>query len=468
MAPTEKKRRAFQMPHLLWIMLGMVLVCSLLTYVIPAGQFAVDESGAIRGDQFQFLGSQTPVSPVAALLDIFPGMLGSAPIILIIMVCGASMEVFLATKTFDKLLDWAIYKLQGKGQTLLISVLFCLMVYLGAFGGSDALIAIVPVGIVFAKKLRQDPVVAMGVSTFATLIGFGTGPTKTFLVQGLMGARLYGAFATRFVFMNVFMVVGLLMVLRYAKRVSRDPKNSLLYGDGWRPGEDEAEAAAIHEARLDVRTVVCILLFLGQFVFITIYGILGDPKQTYSIMAGTMMTVAIVQGLLAGMSADEIGNTFAKGLASMAFVGFVIGMARTVSLVLEGGNILHTVVHYIAIPLMHLPRWLSSIGMMLVIALINPIIPSATSKAAILVPIIKPMGEVLGLAPEMVIQAFQFGDGFTNIVSPLLGWTVGSLAMVKLPFDKWMKWALPRVLILLGISCILIFILTITGWTGAF
>lgn len=115
MAPTEKKKRAFQMPHLLWIMLGMVLVCSLLTYVIPAGQFAVDESGAIRGDQFQFLGSQTPVSPVAALLDIFPGMLGSAPIILIIMICGASMEVFLATKTFDKLLDWAIYKLQGKG-----------------------------------------------------------------------------------------------------------------------------------------------------------------------------------------------------------------------------------------------------------------------------------------------------------------------------------------------------------------
>lgn len=75
---------------------------------------------------------------------------------------------------------------------------------------------------------------------------------------------------------------------------------------------------------------------------------------------------------------------------------------------------------------------------------------------------------VLHLAPEMVVQAFQFGDGFTNIVSPLLGWTVGSLAMAKIPFDKWIKWALPKVLIMLGISCMMIFIMTITGWTGAF
>lgn len=463
----SKKKSAFKMPHLLWIMVGMILVCSLLTYIIPAGQFAVDENGAIRGDAFAFLPERTPVSPVQAILDIFPGMTGSASIILIVMICGACMEVFLATKTFDKLLDWATCKLQGKGQTLLISAMFCMMVYLGGFGGSDALIAIVPVGIVFAKKLRLDPIVAMGVSTFATLIGFGTGPTKTFVVQGLMGTRLYGAFGTRFLFMNLFMVVGLLMVLRYAKRVGQDPKNSLLYEDGWRPGE-EVEESEGRQVRMEWQTVVNILLFLGQFVFITVYGLVGDPSQLYNVMAGVMLVVCIVQGVLAGMSADEIGSAFAKGLAGMAFVGFVIGMARTVSIVLSDGNILHTVVYYVTMPLLHLPRWLSAIGMMLVIALINPIIPSATSKAAILVPIIKPIGEVLGLAPEMIVQAFQFGDGFTNIVSPLLGWTVGSLAMAKVPFDKWFKWALPKVLILLGISCILIFILTVTGWTGSF
>ena len=106
--------------------------------------------------------------------------------------------------------------------------------------------------------------------------------------------------------------------------------------------------------------------------------------------------------------------------------------------------------------------------MMLVITLINPIIPSATSKAAILIPIVKPIGEVLGLAPEMMVQAFQFGDGFTNIVSPLLGWTVGSLAMAGVSIQTWMKWAVPKVVCLIGLACLIMFGLTVTGWTGAF
>ena len=117
---------------------------------------------------------------------------------------------------------------------------------------------------------------------------------------------------------------------------------------------------------------------------------------------------------------------------------------------------------------MNLPSWVATIGKMLVITLINPMIPSATSKAAILIPIVKPIGQVLGLAPEMIVQAFQFGDGFTNIISPLLGWTVGSLAMAGVSIQSWMKWALPKVLFFIGTACMILFGLTMAGWTGAF
>lgn len=180
-----------------------------------------------------------------------------------------------------------------------------------------------------------------------------------------------------------------------------------------------------------------------------------------------MMVVALVQGKISGMSADELGDSFAKGLASMAFVVFVIGLARSVSIVLSEGNVLHTIVYALTRPLMDLPRWVASIGMMLIIAVINPIIPSATSKGAILVPIIKPIGEVLGLAPELVVQAFQFGDGFTNIISPILGWTVGSLAMVKVSFPRWFEWAFGKVLAFIGVAALLMFLFTISGWTFA-
>lgn len=460
-----KAKKQFKMPHLLWIMMGILLLCSIATYIIPAGQFAVAEDGSLIGNEFQFLGHQTPVNPLQAILQIMPGLQESAAVIFVVMVSGAAIEVFLSTKCFDRFLDYSLYKMQGKGDILLISVMFFLMGYLGAFGGSDALIAIIPIGILFANKLKLDPIVGLGVSLFATQIGFGTGPTKQFVTQGLMGTKIYGGFVTRFVIMNLLLTIGLIMLLAYVKRIRKNPEKSIMYASGWRPGSGEETAGELKAAELSWKDAVNLILFFGQFVVITIYGLVGDSSQLFAVMASLMLVVAIVQGLLSGMSADEIGSTFAKGLANMAFVGFVIGLARTISLVLTAGNVLHTIVYVVTLPLLALPRWISSVGMTLVIALINPIIPSATSKAAILVPIIKPIGEVLQLNPEMVVQAFQFGDGFTNIVSPLLGWTIGGIAMAKVSYPQWLKWALPKVITLVVVSCLIVLLLTMIGWT---
>lgn len=466
----SKEKKQFKMPHLLWIMVGLMLVSSLLTYIIPAGHFLEEAEGASAGAAFEYLGHQTPVNPLQAMLQILPGLIGSASVIFVVMTSGASVQVFLQTKAFDRLLNFSIYKMQGKGQTLLISVLFCLMVYLGGFGGSDALIAIVPIGVLFAKKLMLDPISGMCVSTFATLIGFGTGPTKVSVTQGLMETPIYGAFLTRFVSMNIFMLIGLFMVLRYTKKISLDPTKSPMYALGWRPGGDLDETeAVIKEETLDWRLILELVLFIGHYIAIVLYGLIGGASsaELFSFMATVSFFTGIVEGVIAGMSADEIAKHFVKGLAGMAFVGFVIGLARSVSIILTNGNILDTIVYVATQPLMALPKWCAPVGMSLIISVINPIIPSATSKAAIFVPILKPMGEVLGLAPEMIVQAFQYGDGFTNIISPLLGWTVGSLAMAKVPFGVWFKWALPRVLVFIAVGMIILFTLTTIGWTGA-
>ncbi|MGN9165824.1 AbgT family transporter [Tissierellaceae bacterium HCP3S3_D8] len=166
------------------------------------------------------------------------------------------------------------------------------------------------------------------------------------------------------------------------------------------------------------------------------------------------------------MTGDEIGNSFAKGLSGMAFVVFVIGMARVVSLVMNEGQIIHTIVYNLTRPIMNLNRGLSAIGITTIIALINPIIPSASSKAAILIPIIKPITEALDMTPQIAISAFQYGDGFTNIISPALGWTIGSAAVAKVPFQKWVKWSMPIVIIMIILSFGWIFMLNAIGWTG--
>ena len=463
------KKKAFKMPHLLWIMLGLLLIASILTYIIPAGQFATDEAGNVLGDQFNYLGYQTPVNPWQMLMMIVDGFSGSAAVICTVLSMGAMTGVVLSTGAFDDILNYAIFKLKDKGEMVLISGLFILMVYLGSFGGSDALIAVVPIGVIFCKKMKLDPICAIGVTTYATLIGFGTGPTKQYITQLMMGVPMYGAFGTMFISQNFFMIVGLVFLLMYVKKIRKDPTKSLMWDEGWNPDAMEVNASDESKLGTDVklpgRSVGIVLVFALQYVIIVAYSLSGGTN-TQPVMVALAILVSIICGIIAGYSPDKLGDEFVKGLQSMVFVCFVIGLARVMSLVMTDGNILHTIVYVLTRPLMDLPRSVASIGMTAIISVINLVIPSATSKAAILVPIIQPIANTLGMDPNLAVQAFQYGDGFTNIVSPFLGWTIGSCAMAGVPYPKWLKWALPKVLGFIVLGFVIMFILTESAWTA--
>lgn len=463
-----KEKKAFKMPHLLWIMFGIILLSCLATYLIPAGQFLTNEAGEIAGTDFEYLGHQTPVSPWDALMLMKTGLNGAATIMFVVMVSGATINVVLETGAMDDLMNWAVYKLKDKGSSLLIALMMILMAYLGGFGGTDALIAVVPIGILFSKKLKLDSIVALGVTTFAALVGFGTGPAQQATTQMLMGVTPYSAFFTRLVIMNVFLAVAIFMVLAYVKKIRKSPEASLMYSEGWRPDavlEDADESSVLKNVEMSWRKFAVIIIFLLQYLIIALYSLLGG-SETFDFMIAVMIVTMILVGIVGGMSAEELGQSFARGLASMAFVAFVIGMAKVISLVLGNGNVIHTIVYVLTLPLMKLPKSVSSIGLTVIVSIINPLIPSATSKAAILVPIMKPVAEALGMQPNLAVVAYQMGDSFTNLLSPLLGWMVGSCAMANVPFAKWYKWVFPKVLIFIFLACIIVFLLTVTGWSG--
>ena len=465
-----KEKKQFKMPHLLWIMFGIILLSCLATYLIPAGQFVTNEAGEIVGTEFQYLGYQTPVSPWEALMKMKSGLVGAATIMFVVMVSGATINVVLKTGVLDDLMNWAVYKLKDKGTSLLIALMMILMAYLGGFGGTDALIAVVPIGILFAKKLKLDPICALGVTTFASLIGFGTGPAQQATTQMLMGVTPYSAFFTRLLIMNFFLAAAVIMVLGYVKKIRKNPEASLLYDSGWRPEYAQAdvdENQILKKVDMNWRKIAVIVIFIGQYLVIAMYSLLGgDSSLTFDFMIAVMLCTMILVGFIGGMTPEELGQNFVKGLSSMAFVAFVIGLAKVISLVLGDGNVIHTIVYVLTKPLMELPKSVASIGLTIIVSIINPIIPSATSKAAILVPIMKPVAEALGMQLNLAVVAYQMGDSFTNLLSPLLGWMIGSCVMADVPFAKWFKWVFPKVLLFILLACFIVFDLTATGWSG--
>lgn len=465
-----EKKKAFKMPHLLWIMTGIILVSCLATYLSPAGQFATNEAGEIVGTEFQYLGYQTSVSPWDALMLMKSGMIGAATIMFVVMISGANINVVIETGVMDDLMNWGVYKLKDKGAGILIAMMMVLMAYLGGFGGTDALIAVVPIGVLFAKKLKLDPICALGVTTFASLIGFGTGPAQQATTQMLMGVTPYSAFFTRLVIMNFFLIVAIVMVMRYVKRIRKNPQASLMYSAGWRPELSDSgaeESQVLKKVEMNWRKIAVIVIFVLQYLVIALYPLMGgDDSLTFDFMIAVMLCTMVIVGLIGGMSFEKLGQSFARGLGSMAFVAFVIGLAKVISLVLGNGNVIHTIVYALTKPLLALPKSVSSIGLTLIVSIINPLIPSATSKAAILVPIMKPVAQALGMELNLAVVAYQMGDSFTNLLSPLLGWMIGSCVMADVPFAKWFQWVLPKVLIFIALACVIVFLLTVTGWSG--
>ena len=339
----KKEKKPFKMPHLLWIMFGIIVLACLATYLIPAGEFAVNEAGQITGTDFHFLGHQTPVSPWGALMRVKSGMVGAATIAFVVMISGANINVVLETGVMDDLMNWGVYKLKDKGTGILVSMMMILMAYLGGFGGTDALIAVVPVGVMFSKKLKLDPICALAVTTFAALVGFGTGPAQQATTQMLMGVTPYSGFFTRLVIMNFFLLVAIIMTMQYIKKIRKNPAASIMYQDGWRPDAivNGSEEELLKHVEMNWRKVAVIVLFVLQYLIIAIYPLMGgDSNLTFDFMLAVMIITMIVVGIIGGMSAEKLADAFAKGLGSMAFVAFVIGLAKVISLVLADGNVI--------------------------------------------------------------------------------------------------------------------------------
>lgn len=275
---------------------------------------------------------------------------------------------------------------------------------------------------------------------------------------------MYSGFVERTVILLFIITICMFYTLHYARKISKDPTKSAMGNTDWMETYHAETGDGMEVVAFNPRaTLVTVLFFAQYFVIVYMMTMLGMEN---TITPAVQIPVAIHCGLIYGQNLDKIGAAFAKGTSGMAFVAAVIGLAGTMSLVMENGNILHTIVYYACLLLRKLSLGLASVGMSAIVAFLNLFVPSASSKMAILIPIIKPMAESLAMSGNLAVSAFQFGDGFTNLVTPALGAPANSLAIAGVPLSKWLKWALPITLLMLVISWIILYFLGSVGWTG--
>ena len=452
-AQAKPKKSGFKVPHMLFLLFGMMVLMTALTYVLPAGEFV---------DGVYTRVEQNPVNPGQMLMYIYTGLVNSATVIAVLLASGGAIGVTMGTGALDRVIDGCVYKLRDKGISVLVPIMFLLMALLGAFGGGDSLIAVVPIGVMFAQKLRLDPISGASISLLGTLTGFACRPGGSYTAQSIMGITLYSGYNLRLVFLLVTAVVGALYVTWYAKRIEKDPSKSAMGDLSWQA--DLNSSLEMEEKHITGRDLLITALFIAQFpVAITLNLSLGLGN---AVMPAVLIPVAIICGLINGLKTDQIGKLFEKGVANMGFIAFIIGFAGAISLIMQEGKILDTIAYYACMPLESLSKGFAAIGISAVVWVLDIFVPSASAKVAAMMPLIKPIATHLGLEGQVAVQAFLIGDGFGNIISPFLGWTMGGLAVAKVPYNKWLKWCLPYLALMLALHWALLYYLATIGWTG--
>lgn len=444
------------------LIFSFIIIAQLMSYVVTQGTFDRAPFPDNPDRMMVVAGTYEPVADDEAvtlpawhfLVAITKGLASAQDIIFLIFIVGGVIEVLRRTGAIDAALHGAVDKL-GHSPWILIVGCFA-MFSLGSFtiGMGEEYVPLIPIIVTMSLAMRMDAVVAMGMVWIPYGIGWGCAginPFGVLIAQNIAGVPLTSGLAFRLVIMVAFLALAFHHLYRYARRVQRDPSQSLVadvdYSKGFEPPHD----IEMTGARASILAVF--LLGVGLFVY-------GAAEYGWYIseLNAVFFGIGLAGALIARMSPGETSRTFLEGAAMMTAPALIVGFARTIAIVLEDGQIIDTTVHGIAGLLEGMPADVSAVGMLIVQSICNFFIPSGSGQAFVTMPIMSPLATLTGVPQQTAVLAFQFGDGFANMIVPTNALIVGALALGKVPYTAWFRFVGPlMVKILLLAAVFLVF-----------
>jgi uncharacterized ion transporter superfamily protein YfcC len=425
----------------------MVVLAQILTYVLPKGEYARQTNEAGREEvvagSYATLSDVDPLPPLSALTAIPRGLEAAQDIIFFVLLIGGAFAVMRATGAIDALIGFLLGKLGGKPGLLIGGGILLFASGSASIGMAEEYLPFVPVLIALTLGLGFDRITAVGILCVGYSIGYGCAlinPFTVLIAQDIAGLQPASGMWYRAVLFVIFAAVGVFYVYRYAVRVHADPSKSLLAGldindDDAKP-QERPEFTGKH---------VAILVILILALALLVYGIKSWHWYLYE-MGALFLGLTLVMGIVARLGPDRVAKTFCVGAAELSTTALLIGFARSIQVVLDDGRVVDTIIHGIATPLESLPPTFSAIGMFFFQSLCNLFIPSGSGQAYVTMPLMAPLSDLVGVERQVAVLAYQFGDGFTNIIVPTNAVLVGILTMAKVPIDRWWRFVMPFML----------------------
>lgn len=465
MQPEEKQKKKWKTPHTFVILVAIIIIAAIATYLIPAGEFTRFKDAAtgktlVEAGSYHRIASN-PLNPLLIPSAIYTGIVKSASTITFMLIIGGAFEVITSTGALTALCK-KLSKTFSKHKYAVIPVFLTLFSIFGfTMGMSSEVMIFVPIGITLALFLGLDKVTGTAMIALGAAVGFTAGilnPFNVGVAQDIAELPLFSGMAYRIVILVILLAATSAYIIIYAKKVAANPEKSVIYGI-----QENTEYTFEDVSDSISKSQIAVLVIMAAGFGILIYG-LSKKGWYFEEMSGLFIFMGIACGLVSGYGPSRIAKEFGNGAKGIVVGCLIIGIARTVEVILSDAKILDTIVYGIVNIVNVMPGSIKAVGMFICQSLINCVIVSGTGQAAVTMPLMVPVSDLVGISRQTAVLAFQLGDGFSNSVLPMSSSLMGYLAVSKIPYSKWLKFMMPLFLIWTALGCLFMLGALIIGY----
>ena len=428
---------ARRLPDSIVLIFALIVLAQAASYFVPAGEFEREGPRVVEGSYRAV--DVAPLPPLAFLASIPAGLAAAQDIIFFVFLVGGVISVVRATGAFDGLIAAAIDRLSTRPEWLVAGMVALFALGSSTVGMAEEYMPFVPILVTMCLALRLDAVTAVGIVYVGAGVGYACAALNPFTVliaQDIAGVDLTSGQAVRWGLLLACAAVGVHHILRYAAGVRRDPRASLVADVDYSTGfalEGGVRLTGRHAAVLAV-----LVAGIGVFVY-------GVAARGWYLVE--LSTVFLAIGLLAAaagrLGPNAAARAFLRGAAELTATALLIGFARTIEVVLSDAKVIDTLVYWLAAPLGALPAHAAALGMLAAQTVCNLFIPSGSGQAYVTMPIMAPLADLTGVTRQTAVLAYQFGDGFTNMLVPTNALLMGMLALGRIPYQQWVRFVVP-------------------------
>lgn len=460
-----KKKTWLKVPHTYTLIFIIIIIAGLASYVIPAGEFERvedKESGRILVVDGSY---ETIESDPVSFFDIFKsiplGLEKGSQIIFYIFLVSGVFGIIRTTGAIEAGVYKGVRSLEGREKLLI--PMSMLIFSIGGFtmGMAEETIIFVPIGIAIARAMGFDAVTGTAMITLGAASGFFGGMLNPFTVgvaQSLAEVPLFSGIGFRFVVYIFVLSFAIWYVSRYAFKVKNNPEKSVIYDI------EQKNKKMTEISDLQKLTGRHKLVFLAMIIGLS-FNVYGVFKWDWFLteLTASFLILGIVCGLIGGLKLGKLFDSFIEGAKAVTFGALIVGFARAITVVLEEGKIIDTVVYMAASTISHMPQSLNVVGMFFTQAVMNLFISSGSGQAAATMPIMIPITDLLGMERQIAVLAFQYGDSVTNSIIPTSSALMGYLAIAGIPYERWVKFIWKLILGWALIACIALIVAVAIG-----